>query len=204
MSQVCRTVALRELWIGWDFALGRGRDGNPARLREIGHDLGYQVYPVDALTLENGVAVSSTRIRTVLQAGDVATATVLLGHPFSLRGSIVEGDRRGRTIGFPTANVEVDEHHVLPADSVYVCHAWLGDQRYGAVTNIGIRPTFAGKRRTIEAYLLDFAGDIYGDQLRLDFLHRLRGEQKFDGVAALVAQINVDVSLARNWLKTSS
>jgi len=200
MTRLCRAVALRELWIGWDFALGRGREGNIVRLHEIGHELGYSVHPVEPFLLED-VAVSSTRIRVALQEGDVATAARLLGQPFSLRGGVAEGDRRGRTIGFPTANVAVDPSHILPADGVYVCRASLGQQRYGAVTNVGLRPTFAGTHRTVEAYVLDFADEIYGETLRLDFLHRLRGERKFDGIAALIAQITSDVAEARSWLK---
>jgi riboflavin kinase/FMN adenylyltransferase len=125
----------------------------------------------------------------------------LLGRPFSVRGEVVKGDQRGRTIGFPTANIRVPEQHALPADGVYVCHADICGQRYGAVTNIGLRPTFDGRRRTVEAYLLDFIDDIYGETLKVDMLHRLRGERKFDGIAALVAQINADVAAARAWLK---
>lgn len=200
MSQLCRALNLRELWVGWNFGLGRGREGNPARLREIGKDLGYTVHPVEPLVLD-GAPVSSTRIRAALHAGDVEGAAALLGRPFGVRGPVAEGDRRGRTIGFPTANVAVAPNHMLPADGVYVCRARIGDQHYGAVTNIGMRPTFEGTRRTVEAYLLDFVDDIYGETVRLDFLHRLRGEQKFDGVAALVAQITRDVGAAREWLQ---
>jgi riboflavin kinase/FMN adenylyltransferase len=202
MIRVCRAVALRELWIGHDFALGRGREGNLARLRDIGHELGYSAHPVEPLLLD-GAPVSSTRIRAALQEGNLLSASRLLGRSFGLRGLVAEGARRGRTIGFPTANVAVDPQHILPADGVYVCRANVGGQRYGAVTNVGMRPTFAGTHRTVEAYLLDFADEIYGEMLRLDFLHRLRGERKFDGVAALVAQITSDVAAARQWLKES-
>jgi riboflavin kinase / FMN adenylyltransferase len=200
MTRVCRAIALRELWIGHDFALGRGREGNLARLRDIGHALGYSVHPVEPLLLD-GAPVSSTRVRSALREGDVLAAARLLGRPFGLRGRVVEGDRRGRTIGFPTANVAVDPQRTLPADGVYVCRAQVGQQRYGAVTNVGVRPTFAGAHHTVEAYLLDFADEIYGETLRLDFLHRLRGERKFDGIAALVAQITSDVAAARKWLR---
>jgi riboflavin kinase/FMN adenylyltransferase len=200
MSRLCGAVALRELWVGQDFALGRGREGDLPRLRTIGQGLGYRVQPVEPFLLD-GTIVSSSRIRAALRAGDVATSTTLLGRPFSLSGTIVEGDRRGRTIGFPTANVSVDIQHMLPADGVYICHAWLGGQRFGAVTNVGVRPTFDGTRRAVEAYLLDFVDEIYGETLRLDFLHRLRGEQKFDGIAALIAQITSDVATSRAWLK---
>jgi riboflavin kinase / FMN adenylyltransferase len=202
MAQVCSAVALRELWVGWDFALGRKREGNLARLREIGQQLGYTVHAVDALVLADGTPVSSTRVRTALTEGDLDTATTLLGRHFAVQGVVVEGDRRGRTIGFPTANVAVRQHHALPADGVYACDAVVGGRHYGAVTNIGLRPTFDGKRRTVEAYLLDFADDIYGETLRLTLLHRLRGEKKFEGIAALVAQITNDVAAAREWLRT--
>ncbi|MBK9714394.1 MAG: bifunctional riboflavin kinase/FAD synthetase [Kouleothrix sp.] len=201
MTQVCQAVALRELWVGWDFALGRKREGDLARLRTIGHQLGYSVHPVSAFTLPDGATISSTRIRGALEAGDVETASRLLGRTFSVRGEVIKGDQRGRTIGFPTANVAVGQQHVLPADGVYVCRALVGGLHYGAVTNIGVRPTFEGRRRTVETYLLDFIDDIYGEMLQVEVLHRLRGEQKFDGIAALVGQITKDVAAAREYLR---
>lgn len=199
MTQVTQAVALRELWVGYDFALGRRREGDAAKLAEIGRTLGYNVHPVEPLTLD-GQVVSSTRIRAALEVGDVPAAARLLGRLYSLRGIVVEGDKRGRTIGFPTANIAVDAERLVPHNGVYVCHATVGGERYGAVTNIGVRPTFDGTRRTVEAYLLDFAGDIYGEVLRLEFAERLRGEQKFHGIAALVAQITGDVAAAREQL----
>lgn len=199
MLRVCDAVALRELWVGWDFALGRKREGDRRRLTEIGHELGYTVHPIERYSLGHE-AISSTRIRALLQEGDVGSAAHLLGRPFSLRGEVVKGDQRGRMIGFPTANIALDARHETPGNGVYVCRASVGETHYGAVTNIGVRPTFDGTRRTVEAYLLDFAEDIYGQTLRLDFLHRLRGEQKFGGIAALVAQITKDVAAARAWL----
>jgi riboflavin kinase/FMN adenylyltransferase len=199
MLAICQSLALRELWIGWDFALGRKREGDSQRLREIGQELGFVVHPVDPLIVDSS-PVSSSRIRAALAEGDVEMAAQLLGRPFRISGKVVEGDKRGRTIGFPTANVAVDELHVEPGNGVYVCHAHIDGQTYGAVTNIGVRPTFDGTRRTVEAYLLDFTGDIYGETLRLDLLHRLRGEKKFNGVAELIAQINTDTAAARAWL----
>ena len=200
MAQICHAVALRELWVGWDFALGRRREGTITRLGEIGHTFGYTVHPMAPYSLNDGSPISSTRIRNVLRDGDVATAAWLLGRPFGVRGTVMRGDQRGRTIGFPTANIDVGAQHLLPADGVYVCRAEVEGQHYGAVTNIGLRPTFNSNRRTVEAYLLDFAGDIYGETVRIELLHRLRGEQKFAGIAALVAQINADVAAARRWL----
>src|SRR5215213_2796009 len=195
------TVALCELWVGWDFALGRKREGDLARLRQLGQQFGYTVHPVAAFALADGTPISSTRIRSALAAGDLESAAMLLGRPFAVQGPVTLGDQRGRTIGFPTANIDVDQLHVLPADGVYVCDAEVGGQHYGAVTNIGVRPTFDGTRRKVEAYLLDFVDDIYGETLRLTLRQRLRGEKKFDGIAALVAQITADVATARAWLR---
>ena len=200
MEHVCRAVALRELHIGWDFALGFKREGTFARLSELGQTFGYTVHPVEAL-LYNGEPVSSSRVRNVLDDGDVTLAAELLGRSFALSGTITEGDKRGRTIGFPTANIPVDSNRVVPANGVYVCRAMLNNHAYNAVTNIGVRPTFDGQQRTIEAHLLDFTGDIYGETLQLHFLHRLRGEQKFNGISELVTQINRDVETASAWLQ---
>jgi riboflavin kinase/FMN adenylyltransferase len=199
MLHVWDALALRELWVGWDFALGRKREGDRRRLMEIGHELGYTVHPFERFSLGHEV-ISSSRIRALLVEGDVTKAAALLGRPFAIQGEVVSGDRRGRMIGFPTANIAVPDSQVTPGNGVYVCRATRAEATYGAVTNVGVRPTFDGTRRTVEAYLLDFAEDIYGQTLRLEFLHRLRGERKFDGVAALVAQITQDVAEARAWL----
>lgn len=199
MQQICSALALRELWIGWDFALGRKREGNVERLREIGQAFGYSVHPTEAFLLD-GHPISSSRIRAALAEGAIETANRLLGRAYSLRGTVTQGDQRGRTIGFPTANLQIDDHHVTPDNGVYVCRAHLNGEIYGAVTNIGMRPTFDGARRTVETYLLDFTGDIYGETLQLDFYHRLRSEQKFSGIAALVEQISRDTAAARAWL----
>lgn len=200
MWRLCNAVALRELWAGPDLAVGYKREGTLTRLREIGHEMAYSVHPAEPLTL-NGELVSSTRIRNALNTGDAETAATLLGRSFALRGAVVEGDKRGRTLGFPTANIAVGEQHLLPANGVYVCKALVDGTEYGAVTNIGIRPTFNGTRRMVEAYLLDFVGDIYGEVVQVSFLHRLRGEQKFDGIAALIEQITRDIAAARAFLK---
>ncbi len=200
MRRICEAVALRELHIGWDFALGRKREGDLARLRELGQSFGYTVHPVDPL-LVAGTPVSSSRVRQALEAGEVAEAARLLGRPFSIRGAVVQGDQRGRTIGFPTANIAHEEHHALPANGVYVCSTHVRGEQYGAVTNIGVRPTFNGIRRTVEAYLLDFTGDLYGETLELAFHERLRSEQKFNGIQELIAQIGRDTASARAWLQ---
>ncbi len=201
MRQVCMALPLRELWVGDDFAMGRGREGDIPRLMEIGRDLGYAVGTV-AKAVVQGVPVSSSLVRQLLREGDVAGVVPLLGRPFSLRGIVVEGDRRGRTIGFPTANLAIDPVHVMPADGVYAGYVYLDDTTpLPAVTNVGLRPTFDGLHRTVEAHLLDWSGDLYGQSLRLNFLHRLRGEQKFNGIAELIAQISRDADHARSLLR---
>lgn len=201
IRRLCGAVALRELWAGPDLAVGHKREGTLSRLAELGHNFGYSVHPVAPYT-QHGEQVRSTRIRKALEDGDLSVASALLGRPYELHGVVVEGDKRGRTIGFPTANLAIDSHHLLPANGVYVCTTELNGQRYGAVTNIGVRPTFDGVAQRIETYILDFNDDIYGETLRVRFLQRLRGEQKFDGIAALVAQITTDVNAARAYLAT--
>jgi len=201
MAQICAALPLRELWVGEDFAMGRGRAGDVPSLMVIGRDLGFAVGAVPKV-LVGGAPVSASRVRDLLAAGDVAGASTLLGWPFGLRGTVVEGDHRGRMIGFPTANLDISPNHVLPADGVYACRVRLGGASLPAVTNVGVRPTFDGLRHAVEAHLLDWGGDLYGQALHVTFLHRLRGEQRFSGVEALVAQIGRDAEAAREILRT--
>lgn len=200
MAQIVAAVPLRELWVGEDFAMGKGRAGDVPSLMEIGTRLGFAVGAVSKVTA-GGELASASRVRELLRAGDVEGAVALLGRPFGLRGIVVEGDKRGRTIGFPTANLRIAEVHVLPADGVYACRVYLDGEGLPAVTNIGVRPTFDGLRRTVEAHLLDWSGDLYGQSIRVEFLSRLRGEQKFAGIEALVAQIRRDADRARELLR---
>ncbi|HBW53036.1 MAG TPA: bifunctional riboflavin kinase/FMN adenylyltransferase [Herpetosiphon sp.] len=194
-------VPVRELWVGPDFKLGHRGTGTIPVLQEFGQELGFTVEPIPYWTLD-GEIVSSTAIRTSLAAGDVQTANHYLGRAFSLQGTVIPGDQRGRKIGFPTANVQIASNHTLPADGVYVCKVQLLDDRrsFGAVTNIGVRPTFGVLGRAVEAHLFDFNEDIYGRPLRVSFLQHIRGEQKFAGIEQLVAQIGRDAQFAREWL----
>jgi len=196
-----KRLRLCELWIGPDFALGRRREGTPGLLQEIGRDQGFTVHAVPPLRIDDEV-VSSTLVRQKLAAGDVRAAARLLGRFPRLTGRVVVGARRGRQIGFPTANVDVADSLVLPADGVYAVCAHLGDETHEAVTNIGVRPSFDNGRRTIEAHLLDFNADIYGKILSLEFIERLRGETRFPSVEGLVRQIRRDVEQARAILRT--
>jgi riboflavin kinase/FMN adenylyltransferase len=194
-------LQLSALWVGPDFALGYRREGDLAFLRAQGAAHGFDVSTVDVVTeAGDGTIISSTQLRRLLEAGDVETAAEWLARPYSLRGSVVQGDQRGRLLGFPTANLAVWDEQVIPALGVYAGWAEVRGLRYAAVTNIGVRPTFDGQRMRVEPHLLDFSGDIYGENLTISFTARLRSEQKFDGVDALMAQLHRDVEQARSIL----
>ncbi|MSQ30205.1 MAG: bifunctional riboflavin kinase/FAD synthetase [Dehalococcoidia bacterium] len=192
---------VRLIVVGADFRLGRGGEGTVERLAEIGHEQGFEVLPLELLDHgSSSTPISSTRIRTALATGEMEEVQALLGRPFSLRGPVVVGDQRGRTIGFPTLNIGVSADRALPPDGVYVTHAYLPTGIFNAVTNIGTRPTFDGTVRRVETHVFDFEGDMYGQVVTVELLHRLRAEQKFDGIDALVAQIKLDAVAAREWL----
>ena len=188
----------RELVVGHDFCLGRGRSGHPELLQRLGRDLGFRVEQVGAV-LADGAPVSSTRLRSCLAEGDVAQARRLLGRPYAVAGQVTHGEGRGRGLGFPTANLD-GAATLLPANGVYAVRASCGGRRLDGVTNIGLKPTFGGERLTVETFLLDAEGDFYGEDLRLDFVARLRGERRFPDADALSRQIDADVALARRLL----
>jgi riboflavin kinase/FMN adenylyltransferase len=202
MRLVSERLGLRSLWIGYDFALGHNRTGNFERLTEIGRELGYNVQAIDAV--KNGENVlSSSLIRQRVRDGEVARAAESLGRFYSLSGPVVHGDGRGRKINIPTANIDYPKEKVIPAHGVYACWAWIGGERYPAATNIGINPTFTPDKETpnVEAHLLDFDRELYGEELKLEFVERLRDELKFDSVEALLNQIHVDIVETREILK---
>ena len=188
----------RNLVVGHDFTLGRERSGHPAVLQALGRDLGFAVEQVAAV-MAGGAPVSSTRLRGCLAEGDVALARRLLGRPYALAGTVAHGEGRGRGLGFPTANLE-GAATLLPANGVYATRALCGGRRFDAVTNIGRKPTFGGDRLTVESFLLDAGGDFYGQDLRLEFAGRLRGERRFADADALSRQIAADVAAARGLL----
>lgn len=190
----------RHVVVGFNFAYGQGRAGNRATLEAAGHELGFGVDVVGPVDV-GGVVCSSTRVRERLLEGDVGGAARLLGRAPFLTGQVVPGDQRGRTIGFPTANVD-PEPELLPCAGVYATRvSWDGQPALPSVTNIGNRPTFGGGHVTVEVHLLDFSGDLYGRRLRVELVGRLRDERRFDGRAALVAQLNQDVASARAVLE---
>jgi riboflavin kinase/FMN adenylyltransferase len=202
VEQLVAHARLSELWCGEDFALGHNREGTVAFLQMEGERRGFTVNVVTPVLID-GEVISSTRIRQCLRDGAVEQAAHYLGRPFRLSGQVVEGAKRGRAIGIPTANLSVAEERAFPATGVYACYARLMDgATHRAVTNIGYRPTFNSTEPhlTIETHLLDYAGDLYGATITLDFVSRLRAEMKFAGVDALVAQIRQDIVNARGIL----
>lgn len=204
MSRITRQLGLKHLLIGYDFALGKGREGNTTRLTEIGAELDYRVEVISALSDESGV-ISSTSIRKLIEVGNVSEAARLLGRPYSLHGPVIHGDGRGRTIEVPTANIGYSHQKMIPARGIYACWAYLNGAKYQAAINIGTNPTFTPDKQSpnVEAHLLDFRRDIYGEDVKLEFVARLRDELKFDRVDVLLEQIWKDVEMTRTILGTA-
>ncbi len=189
-----------ELWVGETFALGRNRSGDLPKLQEIGRRLGFNVHAVKRLADDDGI-VSSSAIRRAVQAGDVARAERLLGRPFRVTGPVIHGAHLGRTIGYPTANVQPAPDLVPLADGIYATRATIPDvvSDHPAMTYVGTRPTVNTGARLVETHLLDFDGDLYGRPLHVDLLERLREDATFDGLDALVAQLNLDEAATRQY-----
>jgi len=198
MTRLKTSLGLSHLLIGYDFALGKGREGNAARLMELGRELNYSVEVVSALSDESGV-ISSTEIRKLISTGNINEASKLLGYRYQLGGEVIHGEGRGKTINFPTANVDYPKGKVMPPNGIYACWAHLGSQKFMAATNIGLNPTFTPERQipSLEAYLLDFDRDIYGETMTLEFVARLRDEIRYTSVDALIKQIHDDVDKTR-------
>lgn len=201
VDEIHSHLGFDHLLVGPDFALGRKREGDIPTLRRLGEEFGFEVETLSPIKVDD-LQVSSSQIRTLLDAGEVEEVNFLLNRPYAVSGSVVPGDGRGRTIGIPTANLNVWEEKQLPKSGVYVCRALLDDQYLGAVTNIGVRPTFDHRTMAIhvEAHLLDYNDDLYGRELNLQFLYRLRDEVRFSGPQALVAQIHQDIEKTRLML----
>lgn len=200
-------VGMCEIVIGYDHAFGRNREGDAALLRSMGPRFNFAVDVIPAQVVDAHV-VSSTEIRRALLDGErLDEATAMLGRPYQLTGEVVSGDRRGRTIGFPTANLRLaDDRKVIPVDGVYaVCveSEVLDDAAFGMM-NIGVRPTVDGKKHLLEVNLFDFDGDLYGQELRVEFLGRLRAERKFDSLEDLRRQLHEDRSRCKAMLESLS
>lgn len=194
-------IGATRIVVGTNFRFGNRAAGNVVTLVERGDEHGFSVEAVTLRELD-GASVSSSAIRQRLEAGELAWATAALGRPYTLTGEVVSGDGRGRTIGVPTANLDVPPGRLVPGNGVYAGRAHLGERTWPAVTNVGVRPTFDGQDRSVEVHLLDADADLdlYGASLRFDFAHRIRGEQRFSGPDELVARIRTDIAEARDLL----
>jgi len=189
--------AIHSICVGASFAFGHKREGNVERLRALGQALGFHVHGLQAVSL-NGQAVSSTRIRDAVRDGHLNAAGQMLGRTFAIEGTVVEGERRGHELGFPTANLDTNGL-VLPPNGVYAAHAQLGQAVHHAVLNIGLRPTLAKPETTlqVEAHLLDFNDELYGQVMEIELVERLRDEQRFSSTYELASQISRDIERAR-------
>jgi riboflavin kinase/FMN adenylyltransferase len=190
----------KEVYLGKGFAFGKNRGGNIELLRRISQELGFFADEVPEITLR-GWRISSSKIRELLKNGRVNLARRMLGRPYGVEGQIVRGDQRGRTIGFPTANLK-PRNRVIPRYGVYATATLIDDVWRRSITNVGVRPTFTAESEpSIETYIFDFDGDLYGDVLRVRFLHRIRDEKKFSGIEELKSQITKDSNRALNYFK---
>ena len=194
-------LRMRGLVIGPDFALGQNREGNANTLRTLGRDMDFSVTVIPPVVI-NSEVVSSTAIRNALADGDMKKVSNLIGRPFSLHGRVIPGAGRGVGLGFPTANLDVDRQQALPPDGVYTTWAYINDNAYQSMTNIGRRPTFDGSERAVEVYVLDYHGELYGHELRIDIIEQLRSEKKFDTADELKKQIAEDIKQGRAILNS--
>jgi riboflavin kinase/FMN adenylyltransferase len=190
--------------VGENFRFGHRAAGDFGDLHRLMREMGGEAVAVEVLAISEGAGISSTRIRALISEGRVEEAAGLLGRAYVLRGEVVVGDRRGRTIGFPTANVLPEPDAVVPAHGVYAGFVLVGGQSFAACTNVGVAPTFARAESRVESYLLDFDGDLYGRVVDVGFTHRIRGEKKFSGIDELRAQIQGDVDTARSLAQNQS
>ena len=203
LGQLVEHLGLEQLWVGYDFSLGRDREGNLPKLKEIGQKIAFNfsVHEVSAL-ISGDEVVSSSRIRGLLEAGDVESAASLLRRAFSISGEVVTGEGRGRKLGIPTANLSIAKERVVPGAGVYAGFATHQGKSYPAVTNIGVRPTFEKLpvAPRVETHIIDFNEDLYAEELSLSFTARLRSEMRFENIEALMAQIKLDIETAREVL----
>lgn len=194
-------IGVRALVVGYDHHFGRNREGSFDELREYGEMYGFEVVEIPAQDIDD-VSVSSTKIRNALAEGNVARANKFLGSPFLITGTVVVGQKLGRELGFPTANIRVEEDYkLLPANGVYAAYIYVSEKKYSGMLNIGVRPTVDGKSRTIEANIFDFDGDVYGHRIQLELMGRIRDEMRFDDLEALKSRLNADRIAAQGMLE---
>jgi riboflavin kinase/FMN adenylyltransferase len=191
-------LGFRQLWVGEDFALGKRREGNIKFLNNLSGDFNFQVHVVDPIS-SGGKTISSSYIRKLLSEGKVEEANLLLGRSYQISGEVVHGDSRGKNIGIPTANLETGNEKLIPGAGVYACRTQITDKFWPAAVNIGTRPTFesSNPKSHVEAHILDYSNDLYSQQIAIEFISRLRGEQRFNSVDDLINQVHLDINKTR-------
>ncbi len=199
---LCDLLGAKEIFVGYNYRFGRGREGTATTLRAMGEEFGFRVNEINQVSL-NGEVISSTRIRQMLMAGEIEHAARLLGRHYAITGIVIRGDGRGKELGFPTANI-ASKHDIIPAGGVYAVKLSARDTCYDGVVNIGLRPTFNSKSLAIEAHFFDFNEDLYGEEVTIYFVRKLRQERRFDSADALIAQIKKDISEAREALEAAA
>ena len=192
MSLVKKHLRMRSIMVGPDFTLGRGQEGNIHLLRALGRTMKFSVEVIPPYTI-NGEVVSSTLIRQALTQGDMEKVGRLMGHYFQIGGKVIASDRRGRILGFPTANLDIKPQQALPGNGIYATITQVDDKQFHSATNIGTRPTFGEGEKNVETHLLYYEGDLYGKEIRVEFMQKLRDEQHFPSSEELKAQIRKDI-----------
>ena len=192
MSLLKKYLKMQGIVVGPDFALGRGGEGNIKLLRTLGPEMKFSVEAIQPYTI-NGEVVSSTLIRQALAQGDMRRVQTLMGRHFYLRGKVTTSDKRGRVLGFPTANLDIKPQQALPSDGIYATITQVDGKQFPSATNIGIRPTFGKGEKTVETHLLNYKGDLYGKEMRVEFVQKLRDEQRFSSPEELRTQIEKDI-----------
>jgi riboflavin kinase/FMN adenylyltransferase len=200
---LCRTIGVRELVVGYDYAFGQGREGSIDFLRRQGEQHGFPVTVVEA-HYEDGLLVSSTKIRELVMSGQMEQVRRLLGRCYHIHGEVQRGRQRGRQLGFPTANLHISDDDLCPKQGVYVTQVGCGGKVYGSISNIGRNPTFGENALVAETHIFDFNADIYGQPIRLNLLRHIRDEVKFNSAEELAAQIQKDVAVARQALEDAA
>ncbi|MGE5415328.1 MAG: bifunctional riboflavin kinase/FAD synthetase [Acidobacteriota bacterium] len=195
------TLHVSAVYVGYNYTFGHKGGGDPELLQRLGKNRGFEVRVVSPVRVQERI-VSSSLIRVCLEQGDIRAVSEFAGRWLFLDGVVVKGEQRGQTIGFPTANLQSDPEVILPGLGVYVCRAYVAGSTYGAVVNVGKKPTFHAEYPvSVEAFLIDYSGDLYGQNMRLEFCDRLRGEMKFNGPDELIKQIQQDIEKGRNILE---
>lgn len=197
---ITKQIKPDHIMVGADFRFGKNRDGDAVLIESMSKKGRYETHVVDAINDDRDMRYSSSRVREALSRGDINHATDILGHPFYIEEIVIEGDKRGREMGFPTANQARSPYMILPSYGVYASYVYVDGVRHKACTNIGIRPMFEVKKPLVETHILDFDGDLYGKNLRVEPVKKLRVEAKYDSLDALVKQISIDCKTARELL----